>query len=53
MEDIPDDEFWGLHFRQKIKLINYIREQTRRRWVEERVGLDNVVVGGAMLDLRS
>ncbi len=50
VEDIPDAELWGLHYRQKIKLINYIREQTRRRWVEDRVGLGNVVVGGALLD---
>ena len=40
----------SLHYRQKIKLINYIREQTRRRWVEDQVGLANVVAGGAMLD---
>ncbi len=50
VEDIPEAEFWGLHYRQKIKLINYIREQTRRRWVEDRIGLGNVVVGGALLD---
>ncbi|HEY9073757.1 MAG TPA: alpha-glucan family phosphorylase, partial [Desulfobaccales bacterium] len=50
VEDIPDAELWGLHYRQKLKLINYIREQTRRRWVEDRVGLANVVGGGALLD---
>ena len=48
--DIPAAEFWGLHLRRKIKLFNYIRERTRRRWVENRVGLGNVVVGGALLD---
>jgi starch phosphorylase len=50
VEDIPEAELWNLHYRQKIKLINFIREQTRRRWVEERVSLGNVVVGGALLD---
>jgi len=50
VEDIPDKEFWDLLYNLKIYLINYIREQTRRRWVEERVGLANVVVGGALLD---
>ena len=50
VDDIPEDEFWSLHYRQKIKLINYIREQTRRRWVDERVGLANIVGGGALLD---
>ena len=50
MEDIPDAELWDIHIRKKIKLINSIREQTRRRWVEEQVGLGNVVAGGTMLD---
>jgi starch phosphorylase len=50
VEDIPDAELWGLHYRLKDKLINYIRERTRRRWVEDRVGLGNVVAGGTMLD---
>jgi starch phosphorylase len=31
-------------------LINSIREQTRRRWVEDQIGLGNVVVGGVLLD---
>ncbi|MDD2904445.1 MAG: alpha-glucan family phosphorylase [Syntrophales bacterium] len=50
VDDIPDKEFWELHYRKKIKLINYIREQTRRRWVHEGISLGNVVVGGALLD---
>ncbi len=50
VEDIPEAELWGLHYRQKIKLINFIREQTRRRWLENHIGLNNVVVGGALLD---
>jgi starch phosphorylase len=48
--DIPDAELWGVHYREKIKLINFIREQTRRRWLEDRVGLGTVVAGGGMLD---
>ncbi len=50
VEDIPEAELWGIHFREKIKLINFIRERIRRRWVEDRVGLGNVVAGGTMLD---
>ena len=50
VDDIPAAEFWNLHFRSKIKLINFIQEQTRRGWVENQVGLGNVVVGGALLD---
>jgi len=50
VEEITDGEFWGLHYRKKIKLINYIREQTRQRWVGNHVGLGNVVAGGSLLD---
>lgn len=50
VDDIPDGEFWGLHYRKKAKLVNYIRERTRQLWVKERIGLDNVVVGGSLLD---
>jgi starch phosphorylase len=50
VQDIGDGELWGLHYRKKIKLINYIRERTRQRWVMNHVGLGNVVVGGALLD---
>jgi starch phosphorylase len=50
VESIPDAELWGIHYREKIKLMNFIQERTRRRWVEERVGLGNVVAGGTMLD---
>jgi starch phosphorylase len=50
VDDIPDGEFWSLHYRKKAKLVNFIRERTRQRWVYERIGLGNVVVGGALLD---
>jgi starch phosphorylase len=50
VENIPDADLWGIHYREKIKLIHFIRERTRRRWVEDRIGLGNVVAGGTMLD---
>ena len=50
VDDIPEAELWDIHVRKKIKLINAIRERIRRRWVEERVGLGNVVAGGTMLN---
>jgi glycogen phosphorylase len=50
VDDVPEEELWGLHFRQKVKLINYIREQIRQRWARNHVGLSNVVVGGVLLD---
>lgn len=50
IDDIPDHELWQTHYWLKMKLINYIREQARRRWVEERVSPANVVSGGTLLD---
>jgi starch phosphorylase len=50
VEDIPEGELWSVHYRQKIKLINFIRERTRQRWVGEGLSLGHVVVGGALLD---
>jgi starch phosphorylase len=50
VEDIPDAELWDIHVRKKMKLLIIIRDRVRRRWVEERVGLGNVVAGGTMLD---
>ncbi|MGE5893103.1 MAG: alpha-glucan family phosphorylase [bacterium] len=50
VDDIPDEELWKVHYWLKIKLINVIREQARRRWVEERVPPMNVVGGGTLLD---
>jgi glycogen phosphorylase len=50
VEDIRDAELWDIHLRKKIKLIGAIRERIRRRWLEEHVGLGNVVAGGTMLN---
>ena len=50
MEDIRESELWDIHLRKKIKLIIAVRERIRRRWVENHVGLGNVVAGGTMLD---
>jgi starch phosphorylase len=33
-----------------MKLINILREQARRRWVEDRISTTNVVAGGTLLD---
>ncbi|NLV24148.1 MAG: glycosyltransferase family 1 protein [Deltaproteobacteria bacterium] len=35
VEDIPDDELWRTHFWMKLKLIHFIREKTRQRWIQE------------------
>ena len=50
VDKIPDYELWQTHYWLKIKLINYIREQVRRRWIEDRVNPVNVITGGTLLD---
>ena len=50
IDDIPDEELWQTHYWLKMKLINFIREQVRRRWIENRMDPVNVVTGGTLLD---
>src|SRR4030042_3772407 len=50
IDDIPDAELWQLHYWLKMKLINFIREQARKRWIENRVNPINVINSGVLLD---
>jgi starch phosphorylase len=50
IDNIPDDALWQAHYWLKMKLINFIREQVRRRWIENRMDPVNVVTGGTLLD---
>jgi len=50
IEEIPDDELWKTHYWLKIKLIDAVREQTRRRWKWDRVSPSMLVTGGTFLD---
>jgi starch phosphorylase len=50
VDDIPDKELWQACIWVKIKLINFIREQARKKWVEERNSPLNIIAGGTLLD---
>jgi len=50
IDTIPDQEFWQTHYWSKMKLINFIREKARKRWIENRVNPINVVISGTLLD---
>jgi starch phosphorylase len=50
IDNIPDNELWQVHYWLKIKLINFIREQARKRWIENRVNPINVILSGTFLD---
>jgi len=47
---IPDEELWKTHYWLKVKLIDAIRERSRRRWVEDRANPSIVLAGVALLD---
>ncbi len=50
VDEIPDKEFWVVHYRLKSKLIDRIRDLVRRRWVDDHLNCTNVLAGGVMLD---
>jgi starch phosphorylase len=50
IDDIPDEELWQVHYWLKMKLINFVREQARRRWLENRVSPFNIIASGTLLD---
>jgi len=50
IDQIPDDELWKTHYWLKIKLIDAIRERSRRRWANDRAGPSIVLAGGTLLD---
>ncbi len=50
IDDIPDQELWEVHYWLKMKLVNFVRDRARQRWVEDRVDPVSVVAGGTLLD---
>ncbi len=48
--DMDDEFLWNLHYENKIKMINFIRERVRTKWANE--GIDPVIAmaEGVMLD---
>ncbi len=50
IEEIPDEELWKTHYWLKIKLIDAIRERTRRRWFKDRISPSAAVSGGILMD---
>lgn len=50
VDEIPDAELWQTHYWLKIKLINAIRERTRRRWAADHVSSSMAMAGGVLLD---
>lgn len=50
IDTIPDAELWRTHYLLKMKLLDAIRERSRRRWVNGDAGASMMLTGGAFLD---
>ena len=50
VREIPDEEFWAVHQAAKRDLLDFVRERTRRRWLEGGVDPGQVVAAGPFLD---
>ncbi len=50
VSQISDDELWEIHYNNKVKMVNFIRERVRQKWSNE--GIDPLVAmaEGVMLD---
>ncbi len=50
LSEAPDEELWNLHMHLKYKLLGYMRERVRDRWVDGRNDPTQALVGGTLLD---
>jgi len=49
VDAIPDEELWGVHQRLKIGLIDFMREEARRRWRDHWPEAAHLIGAGTML----
>lgn len=50
MAEVPADELWQVHLDLKRKLISYLRERVRVRWIDGRNDPTQVLTSGTLLD---
>ena len=50
LEDIPDEELWGVRMHLKRKLVAYMRESARTQWLTRHVHPVQVVASGIMMN---
>jgi len=50
VRDIDDAAFWRVHVKLKVALMNFIREEARRRWVRHWKEATHVVGAGTLLN---
>jgi starch phosphorylase len=50
INDIPDEELWGLHQLLKRKLFHIVLERAQRRWAKKDVSPQQILAMGSLLD---
>jgi starch phosphorylase len=48
--DIPDEEIWAIRQWLKYKLIDSVKERSRKRWAEDHVAPDQALAMGGLVD---
>ena len=48
--DIPDQELWNTHLALKRKLLGYINEEARLRWIQGEMDPAQILASGTLLD---
>jgi starch phosphorylase len=48
--DIPDEEIWEIRQWLKYKLINSVKERSRKRWAEDHLASEQALAMGGLLD---
>lgn len=50
LSEVPDSEMWEVHLLLKRKLMSFLRERARRRWVSGGSDPTQVLTSGTLLD---
>ena len=50
IHEIPDEDLWSLHQRLRAKLMSFMRERARRRWMSEGTGATHALASGTLFD---
>lgn len=50
LDEIPDEELWGLHMELKRKMMLFLRGRVRRSWMQSNVDPTQILTSGTLLD---
>ncbi|RMA97701.1 alpha-glucan family phosphorylase [Hydrogenothermus marinus] len=48
--DIDDKKLWEIKYKNKVRMINFIREKARKKWANEEADPSVIIAEGVMLD---